>query len=130
MIHYITPCMTIHQTTSKGKTMEDYLKGIGYGNFESIAYGEPITLTTEQSAIAPITTNPQQQWSFDTAFEGGNLGTTLGGIGTGVNLIAGLYNAHEDKKMKEKLYANEQKRVERAEAKEDKFHDDMSKAWG
>ena len=102
--------------------MKKYLENTGYGNFG--------TTQAEQSAIAPITTAPQQQWSFDTAFEGGNLGTTLGGIGTGVNLIAGLYNAHEDKKMKEKLYANEQKRIEKAEAKETKFHEDMSKAWG
>ena len=68
-------------------------------------------------------------WSFETAFDKGNIGTTLGGIGQGIGLIAGIYGANQDRKMKNRLYKLEKKRVERNQANEDKFHNDMIKAW-
>ena len=74
-------------------------------------------------------TTPTNDWTFSTAFDKGNLGTTLGGIGQGIGLIAGIYGASQDRKMKNKLYELEKKRVERNQAKEDKFHNDMTKAW-
>ena len=73
--------------------------------------------------------NPQT-WSMDTAFDKGNIGTTLGGIGQGISLIAGIYGANEERKMKNKLYDIEKKRVDRNQRNEDKFHNDMTKAWG
>ena len=71
----------------------------------------------------------QPSWTMDTAFEGQNLSTTLGGIGQGIGLISGIYGAMKDRKMKNELYDMEKRRVERNEAKEDKFHSDMIKAW-
>lgn len=69
-------------------------------------------------------------WSMSTAFDKGNIGTTLGGIGQGIGLISGIYSANQNRKMKNRLYDMEKKRVERNQAKEDRFHNDMSKAWG
>lgn len=76
----------------------------------------------------PQTTTPNS-WSFGTAFDKGNIGTTLGGIGQGIGLIAGIYSASQDRKMRNNLYNLEKKRIDRNQAKEDKFHDDMTKAW-
>ncbi|SFV70889.1 hypothetical protein MNB_SV-13-129 [hydrothermal vent metagenome] len=70
-----------------------------------------------------------ETWTFGTAFDKGNVGTTLGGIGQGIGLVAGIYGANEDRKMRNKLYDMEKKRIARNEAKEDKFHADMTKAW-
>ena len=71
----------------------------------------------------------QPSWTMETAFEDENLGTTLGGIGQGIGVISGIYAAVKDRKMRNKLYDMEKRRVERNEAKEDKFHSDMTKAW-
>jgi len=76
-----------------------------------------------------LTKVEQPSWTMDTAFEGDNLGTTLGGIGQGIGLISGIYGAMKDRKMKNKLYDMEKRRVERNEAKEDKFQADMTRAW-
>lgn len=76
-----------------------------------------------------IGSQSNNSWSFDTAFDKGNIGTTLSGIGQGIGLISGIYGAMEDRKMRNRMYDLEKKRVERNQAKEDKFHDDMTKAW-
>lgn len=76
-----------------------------------------------------IGNQPSNSWSFKTAFDKGNIGTTLGGIGQGIGLISGIYGAMEDRKMRNRMYDLEKKRVERNQAREDKFHDDMVKAW-
>ena len=86
-------------------------------------YGNNNSKTDVFSVVQPTT------WSIDTAFDKGNIGTTVGGIGQGIGLIAGIYGANQDRKMRNKLYDIEKRRVDRAEAKEDKFHADMTKAW-
>lgn len=97
-----------------------------YGNSNNIGKAD-IFGGASQSFLSDAT---PQTWSMETAFDKGNIGTTLGAIGQGIGLIAGIYGANEDRKMKNKLYDLEKKRVDRNEAKEDKFHADMQKAWG
>lgn len=97
-----------------------------YGNSNSMSKAD-IFGGASQSFL----TNAQPQtWSMETAFDKGNIGTTLGGIGQGIGLIAGIYGTNEDRKMKNKLYDLEKKRIARNELKEDKFQADMKKAWG
>ena len=103
--------------------MEKYMKSMPLFNTD---FNNPFQF----DAIASTTTTTPSDFSLSTAFDGEHISSTLSGLGTGIGLISGLVNSNRDNKMKKKLYNLEKDRIDRANRKEDKFHDGMKSSWG
>ena len=70
-------------------------------------------------------------WDFGKMFDGDNIGSTLGGIGTGISGAAAIYNAYQTKQYQDKLFKMEKERVDRANERQAKAQAayDNSKGW-
>lgn len=67
-------------------------------------------------------------WS-DTAFDSNNIGSTLGGIGSAIKGVAGIYDSYNKKQYQDKIFGMEEARVNREVAKQKKAQEGLEAAW-
>lgn len=63
-------------------------------------------------------------------FSGNNIGSTMQGIGAVAQAAAGVYDMHNKKKYQDKVFSMEEKRVNRANERQDKQQAAYEKVFG